>query len=171
MERGRSRMVGSKCSRAPSEVRKLAESKTKCTSSEWHECRWRNSFGAGSTKLRSLKAALAVLSPEESGARAAHATVQRAKEEQKPMQRSLQSGRSSCQGVQVGESFGRIGRHHRGRGRGNQVGPRESQSSCTREASYRVDCRLQGVHRSRRKTIGEVGCAVDSPHSSVGNMS
>ena len=66
-------------------------------------------------------------------------------------------GGSSCQSLQVGESFGRIGRHQRGRGRDSREGSRESQSSCTREASHRVDCRLQGVHRSRRKTIGEVG--------------
>ena len=120
--------------------------------------RWRNSSGAGLTKLQSLEAALAVLSPEESGARA---ELQAAAQRQGGAETiatiftdsGCQGGRSSCQGVRVGESFGRIGRHQRGRGRGNQEGSRESQSSCTREASHRVDCRSQGGHRSRRKTI------------------
>ena len=86
--------LGPSDSRAPSEVGNLAESETKCTSSEWYECTartveefiWRGFDQVAESRGRSGSESRRVWSGAE-----LHAAVQRAKEGQKPMQRSSQT--------------------------------------------------------------------------------
>ena len=127
--------------------------------------RWRNSSRADSSKVRSLEIALNSLSPEESGARVElQAALRRAKEvTQKPVQRSsttpdAASGRSSCEGGQVGESSGGIGGDRWCGGGCNQESPCQSQSCRPKRSQcLRADRRLQEFHRSGREAISEVG--------------
>ena len=98
------------------------------------------------------------------------------------------NGGSSVEGVQVGAGFGRIGGHQWSRGRCNQESPRESQSSCTRpntveEAALWMRCRQEmeeAISMGREADVSRLACVIaegavqlrqwTQPPSSVGNM-